>query len=74
MVLTADTLEIRPTDATGPFTPRILLYVSEVRRLDDGLKASHGFKPFKVITRKGKEHLFACSKGADKVDWVMAFE
>lgn len=73
-VLTADTLEFRPTDSTGPFTPVVALFSSELRKIEDGLKASQGFKPFKVITRGGEEHLFACTKAIDKVNWLVAFE
>ncbi|ORY77220.1 hypothetical protein BCR35DRAFT_115730 [Leucosporidium creatinivorum] len=73
-VLTADTLEFRPTDSTGHFTPIVALVPSDIRRIEDSLKASHGFKPFAILTRDGEEHLFACTKAIDKVNWVVAFE
>lgn len=73
-VLTSDTLEFRPTDSTGPFTPIVVLFPSGIRRIEKDVKVPPPFEAFRVKTSDGGDHLFGCFDPTDKQNWVLAFE
>ncbi|KAK4051683.1 hypothetical protein OIO90_004633 [Microbotryomycetes sp. JL221] len=54
--------------------PLLVLPTNRLAILHDKLPSQHNFKPFELVEVDGTCHWFACSRGADKVNWIVAIE
>lgn len=70
-VLTTDTLKIGPDIESDSATSNTTIRSRSIRRLED-MPGQHNFKPFSVSIADGSVHFFACTRGSDKVEWLVA--
>ncbi|GAA5899975.1 hypothetical protein JCM5296_001930 [Sporobolomyces johnsonii] len=75
-VLTADTLEFRPTDQNRQSSPIVAFVLSECERVEDEPEKPFptSFRPFAVVLRDGERLYFACDKRVERVRWVLALQ
>ncbi|GAA5921063.1 hypothetical protein JCM1841_005081 [Sporobolomyces salmonicolor] len=75
-VLTADTLEFRPTDQNRQSSPIVAFVLSECERVVDEPEKPFptSFRPFAVVLQDGERLYFACDKRVERVRWVLALQ
>ncbi|KAM0790042.1 hypothetical protein ACM66B_005370 [Microbotryomycetes sp. NB124-2] len=54
--------------------PVLQLATADITCVQEQQFTSFAFKPFRVTLRDGTQHDFACSRGADRVNWIFALE
>ncbi|GAA5991459.1 hypothetical protein JCM11641_005212 [Rhodosporidiobolus odoratus] len=75
-VLSADSLEFRPTDQNHQSRPIVVFLLSEVIRIEDepDKPFTTPFRPFAVLLKDDERLYFSCESRIDRVRWVLALQ
>ncbi|GJN92728.1 hypothetical protein Rhopal_005766-T1 [Rhodotorula paludigena] len=75
-VLTADSLDVRPTDLDPLVKPSTLFRLRECLRVEDQTvpASSADLRPFAAVLVDGEKRLFACENRVGRVQWIMALQ
>ncbi|GAA6002578.1 uncharacterized protein JCM10292_007740 [Rhodotorula paludigena] len=75
-VLTADSLDVRPTDLDPLVKPSTLFRLTECLRVEDQTlpTSSADLRPFAAVLVDGEKRLFACENRVRRVQWIMALQ